>query len=190
MKKILLLPFLLIVWSVTLAQDQSEVFVRTSFNTVQDFTFEPARGLGFGTHVGYRPNVEWQQLRPYFLLGLESTTPSVNRNNELLWWHSKNFRFQAGMERQVMATGKEKFWIGAGGSLTRGRKVSGFTRQTINGVVVFESIDRSVESESSAQLSFRYQNLSFSEVMSFGYTVDYFFSGVILHGFAINWRIW
>lgn len=190
MKKVLLLLSLLFLKTVVFAQEQSEIFVRTSFNVVQDYTFEPARALGFGTHVGYRPNFEWKQLRPYFLLGFESNTPSINRNNELYWWHQKNFRFQAGMERQVIETGKEKFWIGLGGSLTRGRLVSGFTRQTVNGIVVFESVSRRIDSESSAQLSFRYQNVSFSEVMSFGYTMDYFFSGVILHGLAINWRIW
>jgi len=189
MKKLILIFAFCISISKSFGQDKSEIFLRTSLNSVQDFTSEPSSGIGFGTHLGIRPNFQWKQLRPYVILGIETTIPSMKRDNEIFWWFERNLRLQAGLERQVLESEKERLWIGGGGSLARGRQVVGFDRTTINGIIVSETIYRSVRSEASLQLSLRYQNRIISEVMSFGYTMDYFFEDTFLHCFSINWKI-
>lgn len=189
MKKLLLIFVFFISVSKSFSQEKSEIFLRTSLNAVQDFTFEPSSGIGFGAHFGIRPNFQWKQLQPYVLLGFETTSPSMNRNNALLFWYDRNFRLQAGMERQVFQSEREKLWIGAGGSLARGRQVTGYDRTTVNGIIVSETIFRSVRSETSLQLSLRYQNRIISEILSFGYTMDFFLDDTFMHGFSINWKI-
>jgi hypothetical protein len=189
MKRLILIFAVSMSISKSFSQEKSEIFIRTSLNSVQDFTSEPSKGMGFGTHLGIRPNFQWKQLQPYVLLGFETTSPSISRNNALLFWYDRNFRLQAGLERQVLQSERERLWIGGGGSLARGRKVVGFDRTAINGIIVSENIYRSVSTEASLQLSLRYQNQRISEVMSLGYTMDYFFEDTFLHCFSINWKI-
>lgn len=189
MKKLILI--LVICCSVTkgFSQEKSEIFVKTTLNGVQDFTFGSSSGIGFGTHLGLRPNFHWKKLQPYFSVGYETTSLSKNNSNEILFWYDRNFRFMAGLERQVTQSDKERLWIGAGGSLARGSKVTGFDRTTINGNIVSETIFRGINSEASLQLSLRYQNRMISDIMSFGYTMDIFFDNVFINGFSINWKI-
>ena len=189
MKRLILILAVSMSISKSFSQEKSEIFIRTSLNSVQDFTSEPSRGMGFGTHLGIRPNFQWKKLQPYVLLGFETTSPSMSRNNALLFWYDRNFRLQAGLERQVLQSEKERLWIGGGGSLARGMMVTGYNRTTINGIVVSETISRSGSTEASLQLSLRYQNQRISEVMSLGYTMDYFFEDTFLHSFSINWKI-
>jgi hypothetical protein len=189
MKRLILIFVVFMVVSKSFSQEKSEIFIRTSLNSVQDFTFEPSRGIGFGMHLGIRPNFEWKQLQPYVLLGFETTSPTMSRNNALLFWYDRNLRLQAGLERQVLQSEKERLWIGAGASLARGMMVTGYDRTTVNGIIVSETIYRSVRSEASLQLSLRYQNQRISEVMSLGYTIDYFFEDTFLYCFSIHWKI-
>jgi hypothetical protein len=170
------------------SQEKSEIFVKTSLNGVHDFTFGSSSSFGFGTHLGFRPNFQWNQFQPYVSLGFETSSPA-KRNNEISFWFDRNVRFMAGLERQVAKSEKERLWVGAGGSLARGKKVTGFERTSINGIIVSENIYRGVGSEGSLQLSLRYQNRMISEIMSFGYTIDFFFEETYIHGFSINWKL-
>jgi hypothetical protein len=183
--------FVLILLSFTcFGQEKSEIFIRSSFNTTQDFSFEKVSGRGLGIHLGIRPNVSWENWQPVIMLGYETISSIQRMPQPAMFWYDQNLRLQAILERSVYQSDKEKLWIGFGGSVAAGDKTNTLTTVVDQNNVTTYSTGSIFEGAVTAQASMRYQNLNFSEIISFGYSMDWaFVDSVWIHGFSIYWNL-
>ncbi|MGY6521473.1 MAG: hypothetical protein ACXIUD_07085 [Mongoliitalea sp.] len=183
--------FILILFSFTcFGQAKSEIFVRSSFNTTQDFSFEPVSGRGLGIHLGIRPSVSWENWQPVIMLGYETISSIQSKSQPTMFWYDQNVRLQAILERSVYQSEKEKLWIGFGGSVAVGDKTNTLITIVDQNNVTNYFTSSGFNGAVTAQASLRYQNLNFSDIISFGYSMDWaFVDSVWIHGFSIYWNL-
>ncbi len=173
------------------SQSNSEWFVKTNTNIVYDLVFNTGVHPGLGTHIGLRPWLDsGKKIKPSFSVGIESMPGSWFSSVPAHFWYHYNFRFTALLEREVWQVEHKSLLLGLGASVFAGDLITGKGSITFPDGNSISSNSQAFDGAFSLQLSLRYQNLRFSDRLSFGHTIDYvLMRDFLLQSLSVYWKL-
>jgi len=173
------------------SQSKSEWFVKANTNIVYDLVFNTGVHQGLGGHIGLRPWLDsGKKIQPSFLIGLESMPGSWFSSVPAHFWYHYNFRFTALLEREVWQVEHKSLLLGLGASVFAGDLITGKGSVTFPDGNITRSNTQDFEGAFSLQLSLRYQNLVFSDRLSFGHAIDYVIArDFLIQSLSVYWKL-